>query len=157
MASNRRFPAGTIIAVLVLVFVAVGFWREWWSFNMTDNEATDETEMTVTVDKQRLGEDAQVVKEKTRTATESMEVAADVESIRGEITAVADDGERITIETEGGNPESFALTSATEIVAEDESPGALDVGDPVVVTYRDNDNTRTVLKVAVVEEEATAE
>jgi hypothetical protein len=140
-----------LVALLVVVLVvgAIGFWRDWWGVAFFDDTPNDELELQVTVDKQRLRDDAATAAEEVREAAETVSVAADVESVRGTITEAS--GGQITVQTENDTQESFQLTDAAEVEIDGRSasPDRIPDGRQALISYRENEGTKTVLKVKV--------
>ena len=53
-----------LLLVLAVAVIAVGFWRGW--FDISQNETPTQTDINVTVDKQKIERDADQAAEKAR-------------------------------------------------------------------------------------------
>jgi hypothetical protein len=142
-----------VIVLIVIVVALIGAWRNWWGISVSENEAENQSEMKVVVDKDEIQEDARAVVDSTREASEAVSVAAGVESVRGHIAEI--DEESITLTGEDGDSETFTLSTAAEYVAEGEAAGPeeFNQGDEVVITYRESDGKKSVLKVTLLMDE----
>ena len=59
-----------VLFILVLGVVAFGFYRGWFAFSSHDtDDGTNKVNVNLTVDRERMQEDARAVKEKTKELT----------------------------------------------------------------------------------------
>jgi hypothetical protein len=146
-----------VIILIVIVVALIGAWRNWWGVSVSENETENRSEMKVVLDKDEIQEDARALVDETREASEAVSVAAGVESVRGHVDQI--DEETITLTTEDGETASFALTTAVEFDSEGEAAGREDFtqGDEVVITYRESDGKKTVLKVTLLQDETAGQ
>lgn len=146
-----------VIVLIVIVVALFGAWRNWWGVSVSENETENRSEMKIVVDRDEIEEDGRALVDETREASEAVSVAAGVESVRGHIDQI--DEETIRLTDEQGETETFALTTTAEFEADGEAAVRDDLtqGDEVVITYRESDGKKTVLKVSLLQDETAGQ
>lgn len=140
----------TVVLLLVVVFV-IGVWRDWWEFAVDTNGPDDNVEMEMSVDEERIREDAGAVADQARETAENVTVAADLETVRGRVLEFDATEDELIIETEERTM-SFKTSEATDVSGDEAvSLGELPAGEQVLVTYRSRDGVNTALEVQVAE------
>ena len=146
--------------VLVIVVLAIGLWRSWFSFSMKSNEvasSTNEmTKVTMTIDRNRVREDAVAVAEAAQKGVEEIKKKAqglkgDVTTITGEVTDIGKDERRITVERKRGGQIELHVPKKTGVAKGDETLSfkAIKPKDWVSVTYRQTDSTNQVDSITI--------
>jgi predicted negative regulator of RcsB-dependent stress response len=61
-----------VLFVLLVIVIAVGFYRGWFSFSSRSHDAENKVDVNLTVDRDKIQEDAESVKKKTSELTEKV-------------------------------------------------------------------------------------
>lgn len=149
-----------LLFVLVIVVLAIGLWRSWFSFSMksdqtaSSNKTNKTTKVTMTIDRNRLQEDAAAVAEAAKKGVQELQKKAQglqngTTTVTGVVTGISNDDQRITVEN--GDQITLQVTDETTITKGDETLnfGAIKVKDRARITYRKSGSTNRVDSISI--------
>ncbi len=133
-----------LLFVLIVVVLAIGLWRSWFSFSMKSNEKSASTntttKVTMTIDQNRLREDATAVVEAAQKGVQELQEKAkglqNGSTVAGKVTSINRDENRLTVKN--GDAVTLHVTKETTITKGESSLGFKEIkpDDRVRVTYR---------------------
>lgn len=158
MRRNGRSPWGAVVGIVLLLLVAViaiGAWRGWWSFDVAANGDGDRVQLEAEIDREQIGDDTEALGRRTRETAESVAVATEIETIRGRVSEIRPETDELVLQTET-EPFTVKTSDATEFVADGGglTLESLQVGQPLLVTYRERDGVNTALKIEATDQDA---
>lgn len=156
----RRFGGFmTLVLILLVIFVGVGFWRGWFSLSTRATEDGDgQTDVTLSIDQEEMERDAEAALEATRREArevgEKIRAATDIRSVEGAVESVDPQQRTVTVRTEDNDVQTFRADENTELSRDDEPAefGGISAGDTVIVVYREGEQRR-VDSITIVEGE----
>ncbi len=146
--------AATVLVTLLVVLLAVGWWRNW--YDVSGRDAPEEMEFGLRIHKEEVERDLGKLRDETQRLTESAQVAAEMETIEGTVTELSPT--QLTVRV-GERDHSVAIDEVTQFYVENDqvSVESLNQGDQVRVTYQQTDAQKRASRVTVMQDEQQTE
>ncbi len=148
------------LVLLLVVFLFVGWWRGWVTFNKESDANGDKVGYGVTIDKPKAKEDAQKLAEKTNDALKSgdeKKMPTEPVTVRGTIATI-DANQRLVLKTNNNAEVKIDLEASTSITLNDRTARLTDlhVGDEATVNYGSRGGKNVATEVAAVHHEGSS-
>jgi hypothetical protein len=150
-AERRRRPSllgciGTLLLTLLVVIAVVGWFRNW--YDVAGRDAPDEIEVGLRIHKEEVGRDIGKLRDEARRLTDTADVAADLKTLEGTVTAVSATELTVVVEE---LEHRLLIDEVTEYYADTEKANlqAISEGDRVRVTYQETDAQKRAARVTV--------
>lgn len=157
----RRFGGFlSVLVVLLVIVVGVGFWQGW--FSLSSGDVDGRTDVTLSVDEEKIERDTGAALDATRREArevgEKIKAASDITSVEGVVESVDAQERSVTVRTEDDGVQTFRVVDDTELSRDDEPTqlSGISAGDQVIVVFREGEQRR-VDSITVVEPEGSDE
>jgi hypothetical protein len=134
-----------ILVLLIVIAFAVVFWRGWLQFNVANNADQNETNATLTINKDKIKQDLEYLKNREQTVAAQKEIAETtvhgrVQTLdQDQVTVLAADGQTLKV---GIMPDTAIRVGGKAATMKDLHPG-----DPVTVTHVTRENRLVAVSI----------
>jgi hypothetical protein len=138
----------TIILLVIVGFVAVVFWRGWLEFSVTNKGGQNETDATLTINKNKIKQDLEYLKNREHSvAKESKDIAETTD--HGRVQTLGKD--QLSLLTAEGQTLKVGIAPDTDvrIGGKAATMSDLHIGDPVTVVHVTRDNGLRAISITV--------
>jgi hypothetical protein len=137
---------GTLLLTLLVVIAVVGWFRNW--YDVAGRDAADEIEVGLRIHKEEVSRDLGKVRDEARRFTDTADVAADLKTLEGTVTAIS--ATELTLIV-GELEHRVLIDEVTEYYADTEKANlqVINEGDRVRVTYQETDEQKRAARVTV--------
>jgi hypothetical protein len=141
------FGCGAILLVtLLLVFVIVGWFRNW--YNVAGRDDAQQVEFGVQINKEEVGRDFGKLRDETQRLTESVQVAAEMSTLEG--VAVSSSATQLVVRV-GERDIPVAVDNVTQYYTGEQQSDLQSIrpGEQVRVTYQETDGQKRASRVTL--------
>jgi predicted lysophospholipase L1 biosynthesis ABC-type transport system permease subunit len=153
--ARRRGPtvAGCgmmLLLIAIVTLLAVGWWRNW--YDVASRNAPDEVEFGVRIHKEEVERDLGRVRDETQRLTESAQVASELQTVEGNVTALS--ASELTVRV-GELEHRMMLDEVTQFYVNNDEANlqSVRVGDQVRVTYQESGGQKRASRITSLREE----
>jgi len=153
--NNKILRAITITGIAVLGLLILGLFTGWFSFSTNNDETAERYGITFSLNKNEIRETFTNLGLAAKTAKESAQVLADMETAEGEILSIDSGNLSVSISTAKGQELVVLCNEASEILDSKKNPvefGSLATSQSVRVSYRIKSDKKWVEKINILEE-----
>lgn len=157
MYADRRFRgpsligcAATLLLILVVVVLAVGWFRGWYEVSGRDGD--QDMEVGVRIHKEEVGRDLGKMRDETQRLMESAQVAAELSTMEGTVSGLS--SSELTVRV-GERDQSVAIDDVTEYYRGNTQVElqSIQQGDQVRVIYQESDAGKRASRVTLLQDE----
>jgi hypothetical protein len=146
----------TLVVVLIVVTIGLGFYRDWFNFSTKRNaQGDDKVTLSLEVDRGKIKQDIEAAKQKVkeigRTGKENVEALAGAATEKGTVVNVEEAGQRFTLMTADNKQLAIQMDSSSQVHLREAERHLKDLraGDRVTVVYKVNDGKNIAQSVTI--------
>jgi hypothetical protein len=135
--------------LLALTLLVVGLIAGWIHLSFDRGEAQGQWRLQLTMNTGEVVEDVQETVQETQELAGSVETAAEMNTVIGDVVQKDGAANRLTVQTDEGEQVTARLNNATEVEVDgaESSPASIRQGDRVELVFRENNGENHAVKV----------
>jgi hypothetical protein len=135
--------------LLVLTLLAVGLLAGWVHLGFDRGDVQGQWRLNLTMNTGEVVEDVRETAQETQELAGSLETAAEMNTVIGDVVEKDAAANRLTVQTDQGEKVTARVNNATQVEVEgaDATPASIRPGDRVELVFRENEGENYAVKI----------